>query len=104
MEKRHRYDGKAAVELHRSSSFDLILMDLRMPVMNGCEATAKIRRREAGQRRIPIIALTADAMQDTREACLKAGMDDYLRKPLNRAELLRTIDHYAPAGVQSAIP
>jgi two-component system, sensor histidine kinase and response regulator len=91
-------DGKAAVELYEAGSFDLILMDLQMPVMDGYEAAAEIRRREKGGRRIPIIALTADAMQETREACMKAGMDDYLRKPLNRAELLRTVDEYA--GIQ----
>jgi len=92
-------DGKAAVELHDLVAFDLILMDLQMPVMGGVEAATEIRRRESGRQRIPIIALTADAMQETREQCMRVGMDDYLRKPMNGEELLRTIDQYAATRV-----
>jgi CheY-like chemotaxis protein len=73
-------------------------MDLQMPVMGGFEATAEIRRIENGERRIPIIALTATAMPETREECLRSLMDGYLSKPLNSEELLRTIDSFTAAG------
>jgi PAS domain S-box-containing protein len=95
-------NGQAAVEAYRNSleghPFDIILMDLQMPVMGGFEATAEIRRIENGERRIPIIALTATAMPETREECLRSLMDGYLSKPLNSEELLRTIDSFTAAG------
>jgi hypothetical protein len=89
-------NGQAAVEAYKHSLsgpvFDVILMDLQMPVMGGFEATAEIRRIENGGRRVPIVALTATVMADTREECLRSLMDGYLSKPLNSEELLRTID------------
>ncbi|HMT79153.1 MAG TPA: response regulator [Azonexus sp.] len=83
------HHGQEAIELLNTQSFDLILMDMQMPVMGGIDATKHIRNREAAQHlpRTPIIAMTAAAMQDDRDACLAAGMDDYLSKPIKVKEL-----------------
>jgi CheY-like chemotaxis protein len=91
--------GKAAFEAARRGTYDVILMDLHMPEMDGLEATRAIRewQKETGsQRSIYIIALTADAMVGDREKCLEAGMDDYLSKPLRGQELAAAIAR-APA-------
>jgi two-component system sensor histidine kinase/response regulator len=92
-------DGEQAVAAWRSQSFDLILMDVQMPEMDGFLATAAIRaaEREWNRPRVPIIALTAHAMQGDRERCLDAAMDGYLAKPLRRAELFALLDEYAAA-------
>jgi len=67
-------------------------MDMHMPVKNGLEATREIRAREAGTgRRIPIIAMTANAMADARRECLEAGMDDYLAKPIRPDDVVATL-------------
>jgi signal transduction histidine kinase/DNA-binding response OmpR family regulator len=85
-------NGAEAVTIFANDSFDLVLMDVQMPRMDGMEATAAIREKEQlDGRRTPIIALTAHAMKGDRERFLGAGMDDYLAKPLKPAELLRTI-------------
>jgi PAS domain S-box-containing protein len=91
--------GKAALEALESQHFDLILMDVQMPELDGLEATREIRRREQGQaRRTPIVALTAHAMTEDRERCLAAGMDGYMTKPVNPSELDETLQRYAAAG------
>jgi PAS domain S-box-containing protein len=87
------HNGLEAVEAAASDSFDAILMDCQMPVMDGFEATAQIRRK--GGRRVPIIALTANAMDGERERCLEAGMDDYLSKPVRAEELIRKLQQWA---------
>ncbi|HEY2353026.1 MAG TPA: response regulator [Candidatus Acidoferrum sp.] len=85
--------GKAAVELNEKDSFDLILMDMQMPVMGGLEATEMIRRKEgASGKHIPIIAMTASAMVGDKERCLDAGMDGYVCKPLQIKELFSLIE------------
>jgi signal transduction histidine kinase/ActR/RegA family two-component response regulator len=97
-------DGSAALENYRSEAFDLILMDLQMPVMDGIETTKRIRQDEAGTgRRIPIIALTAHALSGDRERCLNAGMDDYLSKPFGRIELVAKLRQWGPT-LQTAGP
>jgi signal transduction histidine kinase/CheY-like chemotaxis protein len=85
-------NGRAAVEATEKQKFDLVLMDVQMPEMDGLEATASIRAREEAGRHVPIIAMTASAMLGDRERCLEWGMDGYLTKPLNLQELYQTIE------------
>jgi len=86
-------NGAQALNTLAKQSFDLILMDAQMPVMDGFEATAAIRRLEAATRaHIPIIAMTAHAMVGDRQRCLEAGMDGYIAKPVHSHELYETID------------
>ncbi len=78
-------DGRAAVDAFAAGRFDLLLMDVQMPGMDGLEATAAIRTIEGGSgARVPIVALTAHALAEDRERCLAAGMDAFLTKPLAR--------------------
>jgi CheY-like chemotaxis protein len=87
-------DGAQAVAVCGRRRYGLILMDMQMPVMDGLEATRRIRASEAGGARTPIVALTADAMSGTLERCLAAGMDDYLTKPLDAARLSAVIKRF----------
>ena len=104
-EVRLAHNGAQAVELYRTEAFDLVFMDLQMPVMGGFEATALIRELEEGRgARIPIVALTAHAMQGDRERCFAAGMDGYVSKPIRREDLRleieRVFDDAMVAGAQ----
>ncbi len=90
--------GTEALKAWQKQSFDLILMDVQMPEMDGFEATAKIRNQEKPGNHIPIIAMTAHALVGDRERCLAAGMDDYVSKPINSTDLFAAIDRTTPAA------
>jgi hypothetical protein len=90
-------DGADGVRKYGSGKFDLILMDLQMPHMSGLVATDKIRHMEAPGERIPIVALTADVMTGQREHCVAAGMDAFLTKPVDVAELRRVLERFVGA-------
>ena len=88
-------NGRQALEAIETEKFDIILMDVQMPEMDGLEATQAIRTRESltGRPRVPIIAITAHAMAGDRDRCLEAGMDGYVSKPLNAQELFEVIEN-----------
>ncbi len=99
-------DGRAALAVLARDRFDLILMDVQLPLMDGFEATAAIRaaERDTGGH-VPIVAMTAHAMKGDRERCLSAGMDAYVAKPVDRHELLATLAQFAPPpGASAAVP
>ncbi len=99
-ESRIAANGREAVDLWEREPFDLILMDLQMPVMEGIEATRIIRGKEKLSRRhIPIFALTAHALTSFREQCAREGMDGYLTKPLRLAELDAAIESASLAAL-----
>jgi CheY-like chemotaxis protein len=85
-------NGQEALDLLAARAFDVVLMDVQMPVLDGFEATARLRGRErAVGRRTPVVAMTAHAMKGDRERCLAAGMDDYVSKPVQAADLARVL-------------
>jgi signal transduction histidine kinase/DNA-binding response OmpR family regulator len=93
-------DGEAALDALRRRDYALVLMDCQMPVMDGFEATRRIREAESERgsgRRLPIVAMTANAMEGDRERCLAAGMDDYLPKPVRSDALAAMLRRYLPA-------
>jgi len=85
-------NGKEAVQALERQPYDLVLMDVQMPEMDGLEATRLICARWKQSERPRIVAMTASAMQGDREACLEAGMDDYLSKPIRVEELVRALE------------
>ncbi|HUY33629.1 MAG TPA: response regulator [Pirellulales bacterium] len=94
-----RADGKQALAAVSAADYDLVLMDCHMPEMDGYEATRAIReleQRRGGGRAVPIVALTANALAGDRQRCLDAGMTDYLKKPLEREELLAALERHLP--------
>jgi len=99
-------NGREAVDAASQEQFDVVFMDIQMPVMDGLEAAAEIRRREsaagAGCRRMPIIAMTAHAMESDRQRCLAAGMDAFISKPFVATDVLRTLTalDFAESGIQ----
>jgi CheY-like chemotaxis protein len=97
-------DGEAGLAQWRAQAFDLILMDVQMPVLDGLEATRRIRLAERrSAEHIPIIAMTANAMAGDRERCLEAGMDEYLAKPFRRTDLQAMIERVVSAQRRVAL-
>lgn len=94
-------DGRKAVEAWEDEPFDLVLMDLQMPGMSGCEATEEIRKRERAGRRTPILAVTANVSDGAKEECLRAGMNGYVPKPIKAAELWLEVSHVLGGGLMS---
>lgn len=92
-------NGMQAVEMHAQKHYDLILMDIQMPIMGGYEATRKIRLLKKQNSKVPIIALTAHAMKEAKKKCIEAGMDDYITKPVNKETLVRMIRKYLPVNM-----
>ena len=97
-------DGRKALDMLAVDKFDVVLMDCQMPVMDGFSATAELRRREGTGVRMPVIALTANATHEGRDACLAAGMDDYLAKPFSRAALRAVLARWLPTEAVVATP
>jgi signal transduction histidine kinase/CheY-like chemotaxis protein/HPt (histidine-containing phosphotransfer) domain-containing protein len=108
-------DGAAALDALRDRSYDVVLMDVQMPVLDGLEATRRLRAELPRERQPRVVAMTANATPEDREACLAAGMDDYLAKPVRREELAAALGRAglttaaatppaAPAGVQDVDP
>jgi len=87
-------NGLEAIEKAKEDKYDLILMDVSMPEMDGMQATGQIRRLDKHNSNVPIVALTAHVMEGDRELCLSAGMNDYLNKPIEYKELLRTLSRW----------
>ncbi len=87
-------DGRAAVDAVSKYTFDAVLMDVQMPVLSGLEATAEIRRLPDRAASIPVIAMTANAMVGDREECLRAGMNDYVSKPIEPIDLYRVLEQH----------
>src|SRR5262249_5262681 len=97
--------GRAAVEAVSARAYDVVLMDVHMPEMDGIEATREIRRLPGDKGRVPIIALSASAMAEETNACLEAGMFGHLPKPIDPVALATALSRYAPSGdVQPAAP
>lgn len=96
-------DGRQAVALARDGDFDLVLMDMQMPLMDGLTATKEIRAfRDPGS--LPIVAMTANALKEERSRCLAAGMDDYVTKPIEPDALFETLLRFAPAREAGPLP
>ncbi len=95
LRQRYEYDrarnGKEAVEMTTNTNYDLVLMDLKMPVMDGLEATRQLK---AMRPQLPVVALTANAFEQDREMALEAGCDDFMTKPISQADCLALIAKY----------
>ena len=98
-------NGREALEKLEKESFDVVLMDIQMPEMDGFEATAAIREKEKlTGAHIPIVAMTANALKGDEQKCLQAGMDGYISKPIQTKELIATIERLVASADVSGVP
>jgi CheY-like chemotaxis protein len=95
-------DGARAVAALGEHDYDLVLMDVQMPGVDGLEATRRIRRLPTARAGVPVIAITANAMAGDEQRCLEAGMNDYITKPIDRARLLGKVAQWGEKGAPSA--
>jgi two-component system, sensor histidine kinase and response regulator len=95
-------DGREAVALCAMLPYDLIFMDCQMPEMDGYTAAAEIRKQQGSDRRVAIIAMTAEAMEGSRERCIAAGMDDYIAKPVRLDDMIEAVNKWVPTGISPA--
>jgi signal transduction histidine kinase/CheY-like chemotaxis protein len=96
-------NGREAVDRWSASDYQIVFMDCQMPEMDGFEATAQIRRLEGAARHTPIIAMTAYALPQDRERCLKSGMDGYVSKPISEGELKKMLDAFLPGNAECSL-
>jgi CheY-like chemotaxis protein len=89
-------NGCEVIKMLEMAPYDLIFMDCQMPEMDGYEATREIRLRETPERRVAIVAMTAEAMSGARESCLDAGMDDHISKPVRLEDLIEALQKWLP--------
>jgi CheY-like chemotaxis protein len=96
-------NGQEALQILQQENFDLILMDAQMPLMDGYEATRRIRKGDAGveNQKIPILAVTANAIKGDLEMCLEAGMNDYISKPISQGDLHMKLEKWLRTGVHA---
>lgn len=92
-------NGIIALEMVSKSDYDLIFMDVQMPIMDGLEATREIRKLDSKKAKVPIVALTANALQGDQEKYLASGMDDFISKPLRAAEIERVLSKFMPRKI-----
>ncbi len=101
------HNGREGVEMMKQLAYDIVFIDCQMPVMDGYEAAGEIRKLAGPNQRVAIVALTADAMQQSRDRCLAAGMDDFIAKPVKPADFLQALErwlpHRAKAGLSAGI-
>ena len=88
-------NGREAISAWQANHYDLVLMDCQMPEMDGFTATMEIRRQEGPGRHTPIVALTANALEEERQKCFEAGMDDHLAKPFRRSDLKQMLEKWS---------
>lgn len=97
-------DGQEAIDLHARSNYDLLLMDCEMPRLDGFQATRHIREADGATRRTPVIGLSASAADNDRDACLAAGMDDFLSKPLRPAAVMEVLQRVLRPAKPAEVP
>jgi PAS domain S-box-containing protein len=97
-------NGREGVDLLKVQPYDIVFIDCQMPVMNGYEAAAEIRKTPGPNQRVPMIAMTAEALEGSREQCLEAGMDDYITKPVKRADFRQAVERWLPGRANVSPP